>query len=109
LIILIRMNHDTVEVWNITRIGKRGGDLFLRKIDALKVSYVTTSLKIHAVKSYKQVHPKQNIRNTPGISARLTAVTLKELGDVSTVAKMLVEALNDVLQILDATGASIVV
>ena len=55
------------------------------------------------------MHPKQNIRNTPGISARLTAVTLKELGDVSTVAKTLVEALNDVLQILDATAASIVV
>jgi hypothetical protein len=27
--------------------------LFLEKIDTLKVSYVTISLKIHAVKSYK--------------------------------------------------------
>ena len=33
-----------------------------------------------------------------GISARLTAVALTKLGDVSTVAKTLVEALNDVLQ-----------
>ena len=42
------------------------GDLFLEKIDTLKVSYVITSLKIHAVKSFKQVYPKQNTRNTPG-------------------------------------------
>jgi len=48
------------------RIEKRGGDVFLGKIDTLKVRYVTTSLKMHAVKSYKQVHPKQNTRNTPG-------------------------------------------
>jgi len=40
-----------------------------------------------------------------GISARLTAITLTHLGDVSTVAKTLVEALNDVLQNLDATGS----
>ena len=66
LIMLIRRN--TVEVWNIVRIEKRDGDLFLEKIDTLKVIYVTTSLKIHAVKGYKQVtvHPKQNIHNTPG-------------------------------------------
>jgi len=40
-----------------------------------------------------------------GISARLTAVTLTELGDVSTIAKTLVETLNDVLKNLDATGS----
>ena len=53
---LIRRN--AVEVWHVARIEKRGGDLFLEKIDTLKVSYVTTSLKIHAVQSYhdKQVH-----------------------------------------------------
>ena len=39
------------------------------------------------------------------MSARLTAVVLTKLGDVSTVVKTLVEALNDVLQILDATGS----
>jgi len=50
----------------IARIEKRGGDLFLEKIDTLKVRYVTTSLKIHVVKSFKQVHPKQNTCNTPG-------------------------------------------
>jgi len=50
---LIRRN--TVEVSHIVRIEKRGGDLFLEKIDMFKVSYVTTSLKIHAVKSFKQV------------------------------------------------------
>jgi len=61
---LIRRN--AVEVWHIVRIKKRGGDLFLEKIDTLKLSYVTTSLKIHAVKSFKQVYPKQNARNTPG-------------------------------------------
>ena len=33
------------------------------------------------------------------------AVALTKLGDVSTVAKTLVEALNDVLQNLDATGS----
>jgi len=60
---LIRRN--AVEDWHIARIEKRGGDLFLGKIDTLKVTYVTTSLKIHAVKSYKQVHSKQNTRNTP--------------------------------------------
>jgi len=59
---LIRRN--TVEVWpgHIARIEKHGGDLFLEKIDMVKVSYVTTSLKIHE----EQVHPKQNTRNTPG-------------------------------------------
>ena len=36
-------------------------------------------------------------------------MVLTELGDVSTVAKTLVEALNDVLQNLDATGPSIAV
>ena len=40
-----------------------------------------------------------------GISARLTAVALTKLGDVSTVAKTLVETLNDVLRNLDATGS----
>ena len=40
-----------------------------------------------------------------GISARLTAVALTKLGDVSTVAKTLVEVPNDVLQNLDATGS----
>eukprot|EP00277_Geminigera_cryophila_P026211 CAMPEP_0179478656 /NCGR_PEP_ID=MMETSP0799-20121207/57082_1 /TAXON_ID=46947 /ORGANISM="Geminigera cryophila, Strain CCMP2564" /LENGTH=51 /DNA_ID=CAMNT_0021289877 /DNA_START=85 /DNA_END=237 /DNA_ORIENTATION=- len=50
---LIRRN--AVEVWHVTRIEKRGGDL------------------------------------SPGISARLTAVVLTKLGDVSTVAKTLVE------------------
>ena len=38
-----------------------------------------------------------------GISARLTAVALTQVGDVSTFAKTLVETLNDVLQNLDAT------
>jgi len=52
---LIRRN--AIEVWHIARIEKRGGDLFLKKIDTFKVSYVTTSLKMHAVKSFKQVHP----------------------------------------------------
>ena len=46
------------------RIEKCGGDLFLEKIDTRKVGYVTTSLKIHAIKSFKQVYPKQNKRNT---------------------------------------------
>ena len=40
---LIRRN--TVEVWHVARIEKRGDDLFLEKIDTLKVSYVTTSFK----------------------------------------------------------------
>ena len=62
LIMLTRRN--TVEVWHIARIEKRDGDLFLEKIDMFKVSYVTTSLKIHAVKRFKQVHPKQNTHNT---------------------------------------------
>ena len=63
---LIRRN--AVEVWHVARIEKRGGDLFLEKIDTLKVSYVTTSLTIHAVQSYhdKQVHQKQITRNAPG-------------------------------------------
>ena len=46
-----------------------------------------------------------------GISARLTSVALTKLGHVSTVAKTLVESLNDVLQNLDATasvGSSVV-
>jgi len=61
---LIRRN--AVEVWHIARIEKRGGDLFLEKIDTLKVSYVTTSLKIHAIKNFEQVYSKQNTRNTTG-------------------------------------------
>ena len=62
---LIRRN--AVEVWHVARIEKRGGDLFLEKIDTLKISYVTTSLKIHAVQSYydKQVHQKQIAHNAP--------------------------------------------
>jgi len=60
------IGRNAVEVWHVARIEKRGCDLFLEKIDTLKVSYVKTSLKIHAVKSYEQVHPKQNTRNTPG-------------------------------------------
>jgi len=64
LIILITRN--AVEVWHTAKIEKRGGDLFLEKIDTFKVIYVTTSLKIHTVKTFKQVHPKQNTRNTPG-------------------------------------------
>jgi hypothetical protein len=35
---LIRRNAVTVEVWHIDRIEKRGRDLFLKKIDMLKVS-----------------------------------------------------------------------
>jgi len=64
-IMLIRRN--AVEVWHVARIEKRGGDLFLEKIDTLKISYVTTSLKIQAVQSYhdKQVHQKQIARNAP--------------------------------------------
>ena len=56
--------RNAVEVWHVARIEKGGGDLFLHNIDTLKVSYVTTSLKLHTVKSYKQVHQKQNTRNT---------------------------------------------
>jgi len=63
LIILITRN--AVEVWQIARIEKRGLDLFLEKIYTFKVTYITTSLKIHTVKIFKQVHPKQNTRNTP--------------------------------------------
>ena len=47
------VTRNAVEVWYIARIEKRDSDLFLKKIDTLKVSYVTISLKIHAVKSYK--------------------------------------------------------
>ena len=61
---LIRKN--AVEVWHIVSIEKRDSDLFLEKINTLKVSYVTTSLKIRAVKSFKQVYTKQITRNTPG-------------------------------------------
>ena len=61
---LIRRN--TVEVWYVARIKKRDSDLFLEKIDTFKVSYITTSLKVHAFKSYKQVHPKQNTHKAPG-------------------------------------------
>jgi len=60
------IGRNTVEVCHVARIGKRGGDLFLEKIDTYKVSYIMTFLKIHAVKSYEQVHPKQNTRNAPG-------------------------------------------
>ena len=60
------IGRNTVEVCHVARIMKRGGDLFLEKIDTFKLSYVTTSLKILAVKSYEQVYPKQNARNAPG-------------------------------------------
>ena len=69
MIMLIRRN--AFEVWHVARIEKRGGYLFLEKIDTFKVSYVTTSLKIHAVKRYKQVHPKQNTRTAPGYIRRI--------------------------------------
>ena len=56
--------RNAVEVWHVARIEKCGGDLFLHNIDPLKVSYVTTSLKLHTVKSYKQVQQQQNTRDT---------------------------------------------
>jgi len=62
LIMLRRRN--AVEVWHVARIEKRGGDLFLHNLDTLKVSYVTTSAKLHTVKSNKEVHQKQSTRNT---------------------------------------------
>ena len=61
--------RNAVEVWHVARIEKRGGDLFLEKIDTIKVSYVTTSLKIHAVQNYhdkQQVYQKHITRNAPG-------------------------------------------
>ena len=58
--------RNAVEVWYIARIEKRDSDLFLEKIDTLKVSCVSTSLKIHAIKSFKQVYPEPNTRNTTG-------------------------------------------
>jgi len=64
LIMLSRPGRDAVEVWHVARITKRGGDLFLHNIVTLKFSYVTTSLKLLTVKNYKQVHQKQNTRNT---------------------------------------------
>jgi len=69
LIILITRN--AVEVWHIARIEKRGGDLFLEKIDTFKVNYVTTSLKIHTVKSFKSDKCTQNKTHVThlGISA----------------------------------------
>jgi len=60
------IGRNAVEVWQVARIEKRGGDLFLKNIDTFKVSYVTTSLQIHAVKTYEQVHSEQNTRNAPG-------------------------------------------
>ena len=55
------IGRNTVEVWHVARIEKRGGDSFLEKIDTIKVSHVTTSSKIHAVQNYhdKQVYQKQ--------------------------------------------------
>jgi len=99
------IGRNAVDVWHVARIERRDGDFFLEKIDMFKVSYVTTSLKIHAVKSYEQVHPKKTHARHLGISARLTAVALTQLGDVSTITKTLVETLNDVLQNLDAMGS----
>jgi len=64
--LIMLIGRNTVEVGHVERIEKRGGDLFLEKIDTFKVSYVATYLKMHAVKSYEQVHPKQNTRNAPG-------------------------------------------
>ena len=60
------IGRNAVQVWHVARIEKRSIDLFLEKIDTFKVSYVTTSLKIHAVESYEKVHLKQNTRNAPG-------------------------------------------
>ena len=83
--------------------------MFLEKIDTLKVSYVTTSFKIHAIKSFKKVYTKQTQATQLGIPARLTAVALTEISDVSTVAKTLVESSMMSSRILTPRGASIVV
>jgi len=61
---LSRRDAVDSEVWHVARIEKRGSDLFLRNIDMLKVSYVTTSLKSLTVKSYQQEYQKQNTHNT---------------------------------------------
>jgi len=107
LIMLIRRN--AVEVWHIARIEKRGGDLFLEKIETLKVNYFTTSLKYTQSKVSNNCTQNKTQATQLGIPARLTAVALTDIGDVSTVAKTLVESSMMSSRILTPRGASIVV
>ena len=104
---LIRRN--AVEVWHIARIKKRDSDLFLEKIDTLKVSYVTTSLKIHTIKSFKQVYPKQNTRNTTGYISKVDGRGPHGNQWCEYRLKTLVESSMMSSRILTPQGASIVV
>jgi len=103
LIMLIRRN--AVEVWHIARIKKRGGDSFLEKIDTLEVSYVATSLKIHAIRSFKQVYSKSNTRNTTGYIRKVASRGPHGNRWCEYHRQNACRILNDVLQNLDATGS----
>jgi len=71
-------------IWSQSRYHRV--DLFLEKIDTFKVSYVTTSLKIHAVKSFKQVHPvyPQGWRPWPSRNSVMWVPSPKSLSKPST-------------------------
>ena len=68
--------------------------MFLEKIDTIKVSYVTSSLRYTQSKitmTNKCAKNKSHATHL-GISARLTAVALTKISDVSTVTKTIVES-----------------
>ena len=104
-VLIMLIGRNAVEVWHVARIEKRGDDLFLEKIDTFKVSYVTISLKYTQSKVTNKYAQNKTHATHLGISARLTALTLTQLGDGSTITKTLVETLNNVLQNLEATGS----
>jgi len=82
----------------------RVGDLFLEKINTLKVRYITTSLKIPESKVTNKCTQNKTHATHLGISTRLTAMAISELGDVSTVAKTLVEALMMMIAFIITLG-----
>ena len=97
--------RNAVEVWQIVRIEKRGGDLFLEKIDTLKVNYVTTSLKIHAIKSLKQVYSKQYTRNITGYICKVDSRGPHRNLWCEFCRQNACRILNDVFHNLDETGS----
>jgi len=92
--------------------SKKSIDIFiesLMSVDAsdFLTSSITTMAILHRSASNKCIQNKTHVTHL-GISARLTAVTLTEIGNVNTVAKTLVESSMMSSRILTPRGASIV-
>jgi len=103
LIMLIRRN--AVEISHIVRIEKRDPTCSWRRLTLSR----PVTLQLLWKYTQSKVSNKCTHATRLGISARLTAMTLTEIGSVNTVAKTLVISSMMSSRILTPRGASIVV